>query len=44
MMEEQTSRMRRIIEDLLTLSTIESNTEEPEDNEIDMAKLLNNSK
>jgi two-component system, OmpR family, phosphate regulon sensor histidine kinase PhoR len=40
MMEDQTSRMRRIIEDLLTLSTIESNTEAPEDNEIDMAKLL----
>lgn len=40
MMEEQTIRMRRIIEDLLTLSTIESNTEEPEDSEIDMASLL----
>jgi len=40
MMEDQTSRMRRIIEDLLTLSAIESNTEAPEDNEIDMAKLL----
>jgi two-component system phosphate regulon sensor histidine kinase PhoR len=40
MMEDQTSRMRRIIEDLLTLSTIESNTEAPDDNEIDMAKLL----
>jgi two-component system, OmpR family, phosphate regulon sensor histidine kinase PhoR len=40
MMQEQTGRMRRIIEDLLTLSTIESNTEAPEDNEIDMAKLL----
>jgi two-component system phosphate regulon sensor histidine kinase PhoR len=40
MMEEQTIRMRRIIEDLLTLSTIESNTQEPDDTEIDMASLL----
>ena len=40
MMEDQTSRMRRIIEDLLTLSTIESNVEAPNDNEIEMAKLL----
>jgi two-component system phosphate regulon sensor histidine kinase PhoR len=40
MMEEQTIRMRRIIEDLLTLSTIESNTQDPDDNEIDMASLL----
>ena len=40
MMQEQTSRMRRIIEDLLTLSKIESNTEEPENIEIDMARLL----
>ena len=40
MMEEQTIRMRRIIEDLLTLSTIESNTEEPDDSEIDMTSLL----
>ncbi len=40
MMEDQTIRMRRIIEDLLTLSTIESNTEEPEDSEIDMSNLL----
>ena len=40
MMEEQTLRMRRIIEDLLTLSTIESNTQDPDDNEIDMASLL----
>lgn len=40
MMEEQTIRMRRIIEDLLTLSTIESNSEEPDDSEIDMASLL----
>ncbi len=40
MMEEQTIRMRRIIEDLLILSTIESNTEEPDDKEIDMSSLL----
>jgi two-component system phosphate regulon sensor histidine kinase PhoR len=40
MMEEQTIRMRRIIEDLLTLSTIESNTETPDDNEINMSSLL----
>ena len=40
MMEDQTSRMRRIIEDLLTLSTIESNVEAPDNHEIDMAKLL----
>ena len=40
MMSEQTVRMRRIIEDLLTLSTIESNSEAPEDTEIDMKSLL----
>jgi two-component system, OmpR family, phosphate regulon sensor histidine kinase PhoR len=40
MMQDQTVRMRRIIEDLLTLSSIESNTEAPEDVEIDMASLL----
>ncbi len=40
MMEEQTLRMRRIIEDLLTLSTIESNTEEPDNSQIDMPSLL----
>ncbi len=40
MMQEQTGRMRRIIEDLLTLSTIESNTEAPEEHEIDMPMLL----
>ena len=41
MMLDQTSRMRRIIEDLLTLSTIESNSQSPDDIEIDMPKLLN---
>lgn len=40
MMQEQTGRMRRIIEDLLTLSKIESNTEEPDNIEIEMATLL----
>ena len=40
MMQEQTDRMRRIIEDLLTLSSIESNTEEPNEHEIDMTNLL----
>lgn len=40
MMLDQTSRMRRIIEDLLTLSSIESNTQSPDSNEIDMQKLL----
>ncbi len=40
MMQEQTNRMRRIIEDLLTLSKIESNVEEPENTEIDMPRLL----
>ncbi len=40
MMQEQTGRMRRIIEDLLTLSTIESSSDAPEDNEIDMSNLL----
>jgi two-component system, OmpR family, phosphate regulon sensor histidine kinase PhoR len=40
MMQEQTNRMRRIIEDLLTLSKIESNIEEPENAEIDMPSLL----
>ena len=40
MMQDQTSRMRRIIEDLLTLSTIESNVEAPDDIEIDMSPML----
>jgi two-component system phosphate regulon sensor histidine kinase PhoR len=41
MMIDQTSRMRLIIEDLLTLSRIESNNEAPEDNVIKMTALLN---
>lgn len=40
MMQEQTTRMRRIIEDLLTLSKIESNTKHTEDAEIDMKNML----
>jgi len=40
MMIDQTSRMRRIIEDLLTLSRIESNTDVPEDTIITMSTLL----
>ncbi len=41
MMQEQTTRMRRLIEDLLTLSQIESNTQPPEDRAISMAPLIN---
>jgi two-component system phosphate regulon sensor histidine kinase PhoR len=41
MMQEQTNRMRLIIEDLLTLSTIESNAEVPDNEAINMAALLN---
>lgn len=40
MMINQTSRMRLIIEDLLTLSRIESNNEVPETAAIDMSTLL----
>ena len=40
MMIEQTSRMRRIIEDLLTLSRIESSTNAPESEVIHMETLL----
>ena len=39
-MLDQTSRMRRIIEDLLTLSTIESNVKGPDNNAIDMNALI----
>lgn len=41
MMQEQTERMRRIIEDLLTLSQIESNARGTDDMEIDMHNMLN---
>jgi two-component system, OmpR family, phosphate regulon sensor histidine kinase PhoR len=40
MMQEQTTRMRRIIEDLLTLSKIESNTKDTIDAEIEMSNML----
>jgi two-component system phosphate regulon sensor histidine kinase PhoR len=41
MMQEQTTRMRRLIEDLLTLSKIESNTQPPDDRPINMSALIN---
>ncbi|HSH53887.1 MAG TPA: phosphate regulon sensor histidine kinase PhoR [Methylotenera sp.] len=41
MMQDQTNRMRRLIEDLLTLSHIESNAQPPEDTEIEMSALMN---
>lgn len=41
MMQEQTTRMRLLIEDLLTLSQIESNTQPPEDKLISMTPLIN---
>lgn len=41
MMQHQTTRMRRLIEDLLTLSHIESNTQPPEDRTIEMVPLVN---
>ncbi len=40
MMQEQTERMRRIIEDLLMLSQIESNAHSTDDMEIDMRNML----
>jgi two-component system, OmpR family, phosphate regulon sensor histidine kinase PhoR len=41
MMSEQTSRMRRLIEDLLTLSQLESGATVTQDTEIDMNSQLN---
>lgn len=41
MMQEQTGRMRRLIEDLLTLSQLENSPEAPQDSEIDLSTLLN---
>lgn len=41
MMQAQTTRMRRLIEDLLTLSHIESNTQPPDDRPIEMSALVN---
>lgn len=40
LMAEQSRRMQRIIEDLLTLSTLESAPEPPRDERVDMALLL----
>ena len=40
MMQEQTGRMRRLIEDLLTLSQLENSPEAPQDSEIDLSALL----
>lgn len=40
MMQDQTTRMRRLIEDLLTLSHIESNTQAPDNNPINMSMLM----
>lgn len=40
MMQDQTTRMRRLIEDLLTLSHIESNTQPPEDRPIAMQGMV----
>lgn len=41
MMQDQTSRMRLLIEDLLTLSQLESGTTAPDDAELDVNNLLN---
>ena len=41
MMINQTSRMRHLIEDLLTLSHIESNVQAPENSEIEMSTFIN---
>lgn len=40
LMEQQTQRMRSLVEDLLTLSRIESDANVPENNEINMQSLL----
>jgi two-component system, OmpR family, phosphate regulon sensor histidine kinase PhoR len=40
MMSEQTGRMRRLIEDLLTLSQLENGANTPQDSEIDMGAML----
>ncbi len=41
MMLNQTSRMRHLIEDLLTLSHIESNVQAPENSEIEISPFIN---
>jgi two-component system phosphate regulon sensor histidine kinase PhoR len=40
MMQDQTSRMRHLVEDLLALSQLESSISMPEDTEINVAQLL----
>lgn len=40
MMQEQTTRMGRLIEDLLTLSQIESNAQPPDESEVNMVTLI----
>jgi two-component system phosphate regulon sensor histidine kinase PhoR len=40
LMQEQTVRMRRLVEDLLTLSQLESNQNMPQETEIDVPSLL----
>lgn len=40
MMQDQTSRMLSLIEDLLTLSQIESNAQSPDNHEINMSQML----
>ncbi len=42
MMQEQTSRMRLLIEDLLALSQLESGATSPEETDLDVYALLNN--
>ncbi len=42
MMQEQTSRMRLLIEDLLTLSQLESDATSPDEAELDVYALLSN--
>ena len=42
MMEDQTSRMRLLIEDLLALSQLESGATSPDEAELDVPALLNN--
>lgn len=41
MMQEQTGRMRRLIEDLLTLSQLENSPEAPQESDIDLSAMLN---
>jgi two-component system phosphate regulon sensor histidine kinase PhoR len=41
LMQEQTSRMRHLVEDLLTLSQLESSQTVPQESEIDVQSLLN---